>query len=115
MKFLDFLQTDYCKEILVSNDLKIHIETGNIYYDDTDTNESIFEFMKNQEDSSKGIINTDLKYNGSYKNYFQWILNGFEPYEKIKYDLLLFKNTNFLLHRFNDFQNSISESLIKVS
>ena len=114
MKFLDFLQTDYCKEILVSNDLKIHIETGNIYYDDTDTNESIFEFMKNQEDSSKGIINTDLKYDGSYKNYFQWILNGFEPYEKTKYDLLSFKNTKYLLYRFNDFQNSIGESLMKV-
>ena len=28
-------------------DLKIHIETGNIYYDDVDTNESIFSFMKN--------------------------------------------------------------------
>ena len=98
----------------ISNDLKIHIETGNIYYDDTDTNESIFEFMKNQQDSSKGIINTDLKYEGSYKNYFQWILNEFEPYEKTKYDLLSFKNTKYLLYRFNDFQNSIGESLIKV-
>ena len=37
--------------------------------------------MKNQQDSSKSILNTDLKYEGSYKNYFQWILNGFEPYE----------------------------------
>ena len=114
LKFLDILQTDYCKEILVSDDLKIHIETGNIYYDDTDTNESIFEFMKNQQDSSKGIINTDLKYEGSYKNYFQWILNEFEPYEKTKYDLLSFKNTKYLLYRFNDFQSSIGESLIKV-
>ena len=43
-----------------NNDLKIHIETGNIYYDDTDTNESIFEFMKNQQNVSKGLINTDL-------------------------------------------------------
>ena len=68
LKFLDFLQTDFCKEILISNDLKIHIETGNIYHNDTDTNESIFEFMKNQQDSSKGIINTDLKNEGSYKN-----------------------------------------------
>ena len=114
LRFLDFLQTDYCKEILVSNDLKIHIETGNIYYDDTDTNEWIFEFMKNQQDSSKGIINTDLKYERSYKNYFQWILSGFEPYEKTKYDILSFKNTKYLLYRFNDFQNSIGESLIKV-
>ena len=47
MPFVDFSQTDYCKEILQSNNLKLHIETGNIYYQDADTNESIFEFMKN--------------------------------------------------------------------
>ena len=47
MLFVVFLQTDYCKDILQSNDLKIHIEAGNIYYQDADTNESIFEFMKN--------------------------------------------------------------------
>ena len=108
------MQTDYCKDILVSNDLKIDIETGNIYFDDTDTNESIFDFMKNQQDSSKCIINADLKYEESYKNYFQWILNGFEPYQKTKYDLLSFEKTEYLLYRFNDFQNSIGELLIKV-
>ena len=70
MQFVDFLQSDYCKEILQSNDLKIHIETGNIYYQDTDTNESIFEFMKIQQDTSKGFVNTDLKFDGSYKSYF---------------------------------------------
>ena len=47
LKFVDFLQSHYWKEIMQSNDLKIHIETGNIYYNDTDTNESIFEFTKN--------------------------------------------------------------------
>ena len=71
IKFVDFLQSDYCKEILQSNDLKIHIEIGNIYYDDTDTSDSIFDFMKNQQNSSKRIINSDLKYDGSYKIYFQ--------------------------------------------
>ena len=42
--FLDFLQSDFCKEILESNDLKIHIETGNVYYKSIDTSKSIFEF-----------------------------------------------------------------------
>ena len=78
MQFVDFLQSDYRKGILQSNDLKIHIETGNIYYQDTDTNKSIFEFMKNQQDASKGFVNTDLKFDGSYKSYFQWILNEFD-------------------------------------
>ena len=114
LEFLVFLQSDYCKEILHSNDLKIHIETGNIYYKDDDTNESIFEFMKNQQDSSKGFINTNLKYEGSYNNYFQWVLNGFDPYEKNKFDLLSFKHTKYLLYRFNDFQNSTGQTLIKV-
>ena len=60
MEFLDFLQWNYCKEILENNDLKFHIETGNIYYKNNDTNELISEFMKNQQDSSKGKINFDL-------------------------------------------------------
>ena len=84
MLFVDFLQTDYCKEILQSNDLKIHIETGNIYYQDTDTNESIFEFMKDEQDTSKGLINIYLKSDGSYKSYFQWILNEFDAQQKKK-------------------------------
>ena len=67
---------------MLSNDLKIHIETGNIYFNDTDTNESIFDFMKNQQNTSKGLINTSLKFDGTYKNYFQWILNEFEAQKK---------------------------------
>ena len=89
------MMTDCCKEILVSNDLNIPIETGNIYYDDTDTNGSIFEFMKNQQD-----FKMDFK-----RIWALW---------KTKYDLLSFKNTEYLLYRFNDFQNSIGESLIQV-
>ena len=51
MEFLNFLQWEICKEILENNDLKNHIETGNIYYKNNDTNESMFEFMENQQDS----------------------------------------------------------------
>ena len=70
--------------------------------------------MKNQQNTSKGIINTDLKFDGTYKNYFQWILNAFEAQEKTKYDLFSFKNAKYLAHRFNDFQNSIGEPFIKI-
>ena len=69
LEFLDLLQWDYYKEILENNDLKIHIETGNIYYKKNDTNESIFEFMKNQQDSSKGKINFNLMYDGNNNDY----------------------------------------------
>ena len=114
IEFVDFLQSDYCKEIMQSNDLKIHIETGNLYYNDTDTNESIFDFMKNQQNNSKGVINYDLKFDGSYKNYFKWILNEYEAPEKTKYDLFALQNTKYLVYIFNNSQNSIGRPLIKI-
>ena len=111
-----FLLTFY-KQIIAKKFYKvtgIHIETGNIYYQDTDTNESIFEFMKNQQDNSKGLINSYLKFDGSYKSYFQCILNEFDAQEKAKYDIFSLKNTKYLIYRFNDFQNSIDKPLIKI-
>ena len=94
--------------------MKIHIENGSIYYKNKDTNESIFEFMKNQKDSSKGKINFDLTYDGNYNDYFRWILNGFDAYEKTKLALLTFKNTKYLLYRFNDLLESSGQAIIKI-
>ena len=107
LEFLDFQQWDYCKVILENNDLKIHIETGNIYYKNNDTNESIFEFMKNQQDSSKGKINFNLMYDGDYNDYFRWILNGFDAYGKTKLDIL----TKYLLYHFNDLLESTGQRI----
>ena len=80
LEFLDFIQSDFCKEILENNDLKTHIETGNIYYKNIDTNESVFEFFKNQQNSSKGDMKFDFIYDRNYDNYFRWILQGFDSY-----------------------------------
>ena len=113
-EFLDFLQWDLCKEILENNHLKIHIETGNIYYKNEDTNESIFEFIKNQQDVSKGIINYDLSFEGNFKDYFNWITNDYDSYEKTKFDLLALKNTTFLVYRFNDTLKSTGQPMIKI-
>ena len=106
MEFLEFLQRDYCKQILENNDFKFHIETGDIYYKSNNTNEWIFEFMKTQQDSSKGKISLGLMYDENYNDYFRWVLNGFDAHEKTKLDLLTFKNTKDLLIHFNDLLES---------
>ena len=90
-EFVEFLQWDLCKEISESNNLKMYIETGNIYYKNKDTNESIFEFIKNQQGSSKGMINYDLSFEGDFKDYFIWIINDYDSYQKTKFDLLTLK------------------------
>ena len=113
-EFLDFLQWDSCKEILEKNHLKIHIEIGNIYYKNEDTNESIFEFTKNQQDVSKGIINYNLPFEGNFKDYFNWITNDYDSYKITKFDLLTLKNTKFLVYRFNDTLKSTGQPMIKM-
>ena len=47
--FLVFLQSNFCQEILIQNKLKIHIETGNIFFNNLDTNESNYNFFQKQE------------------------------------------------------------------
>ena len=114
INFIDFLQSEYCKEILQNNNLKIHIETGNIYYDDKDTNESIFEFIQNQQNTSKGIIRYDFKFDRNFRDYFKWILNEFDAQQKTTFDVLAHKNVKFLANRYNDLRASGSDELIKI-
>ena len=114
INFIDFLQSEYCKEILQNNALKIHIETGNVYYDDKDTNESIFEFIQNQQNTSKGIIRYDFKFDRNFRDYFKWILNEFDAQQKTTFDVLARKNVKFLVYRYNDLRASGSDELIKI-
>ena len=70
--------------------------------------------MKNQQNTSKGIIHNKLKFDGRYKNYFQWILNEFNAQEKSNFDIFANKNTKYLVYRLNNFQDSIGEPLMKI-
>ena len=45
--FMDFLSSDIGSQIFRKNMLSIHIETGNISYDNCNTNESIYSFLLN--------------------------------------------------------------------
>ena len=73
-----------------------------------------FEFIKNEQDSSKEMINYDLPFEGNFKDYYKWILNNFDSYEKTKFDLLTFKNTKYLIYRFNDMLKSTGQAMIKI-
>ena len=102
LEVLDFLQSENCKKILTTNKLKIHVETGNIYYDNNDTSKSIFDFFLKQQDPTKGIIDHDFVYSSSHNYYFQWLIDGFDSQEKTKLDVLTSKNAKFFFYRMNE-------------
>ena len=84
IKFVNFLESKICKKTLVDNKLKIHIETGNIYYDNNDTNESIHSFILAQLNPIAGEINHDFTFDRDYSTYFQWINDAFSESKRNK-------------------------------
>ena len=102
IKFVDFLESQICKKILADNKLKIHIETGNIYYDNNDTNESIHNFILAQLNPVAGKINHDFTFDRDYSTYFHWLNDAFSESRRNKLDILTNKNSKFLFYHFND-------------
>ena len=82
LEFLDFLQSKICKKILEDNKLKIHVETGNIYYDNNDTNESIHNFILAESNPISGEIDHTLTFDRDYVTYFQWLTDAFSESKK---------------------------------
>ena len=114
LEFLDFLQSDQCTHIFIENKLKINTESGNIYYDNIDTNHGILDLIFNQQNPGTGEIPCNLTYGDSYKNYFNWLMTGFDIYEKAKLDVLKFKNAKYLFYRFNNFLSESNATIKKI-
>ena len=69
--FIEFLLSEFCARIMKEDKLKIHIESGNIYFDDFNTGETIYDFLKMQQNDEKANIDFDFYYNNSYADYFK--------------------------------------------
>ena len=94
---------------MMINKLKIHIESGNIYHNNTDTNESIYGFFENQEDGTKKWIDFEFALADDYENYFIKYLVNIKDGNDEKYDMLINKNSKFLFYHFNDYLRQVNE------
>ena len=114
LNFFNFLQSNICKKILEDNKLKIHVETGNIYYDNNDTNESIHNFILAQANPISGEIDHSFTFDRDYVTYFQWLTDAFNETKKNKLDIFKNKNSKFLFYHFNDYLQQSGRETIKI-
>lgn len=77
MEMLLSFSSDFGYKILTKNKITIHIETGNIYLDKTNTNESLYDFLLTQQDKKKKLINASFSYGGDFCTYITEILRNF--------------------------------------
>ena len=114
LEFLEFLESKICKKILEDSKLKIHVETGNIYYDNHDTNESIQNFILAQASLASGEIDHSFTFDRDYVTYFQWLTDTFSESRKNKLDIFTNKNSKFLFYHFNDYLEQNGNQIKKI-
>ena len=102
-----FLCLDLGKNIMTNNGLSIHIETGDILYNDFKTKQNFFNFLLDQQDELKQFIPKRNSYYHSFRKYTRSYFPPFSLEEIDKLDLLSNKNAKYLLYKFNDWIESM--------
>ena len=67
----------------------------------TKTQTNQFPFFFKQQYPIKGIIDFEFLYSGNYIEYPNWLIEGFDSYQKAKLYVLISKNSKYLFYQYN--------------
>ena len=73
--FVEYLTSDYAREILAKNKIKIHLDTGNIYRDNTNLEKSIYDFLLAQKNEAKKLLDYEINFTINFDSYINEIIN----------------------------------------
>ena len=102
--FLGYLSSDFAREVLSKNIMKIHLDTGNIYYNNLNMRESIYSFMHAQHDKTKKIIDFDLDINDDFEFYLNEVIASVTD---DKFDIDTHRTSAFLFYHFNNLRRNL--------
>ena len=100
-EFVNFLTTDACREALQRDNIRIHVPTGDIFVNNQNMQESLYNFLENQQDETKKDIPLHFSYDDDLNDYMTKYLPAINDYDEVKYDFLANKNSKFLFNLFN--------------
>ena len=98
--FINFLQSDLALELMTRNKIKIHISSGDIYVNNVNTNESIYNFLAVQDNENYVIIPKEFIFDGSLTDYYNTYLT--DNSLSVKDDFTTNRNSKFLFLHFNN-------------
>ena len=101
-EFAAFLLSDLGRKTMTQNKLSIHVESGDIFYDNHNMEENFYSFLSQQNDEA-AYAPKKFSNNDTFEKYITSFLQNFSIDDQEKFDLLSFKNSKYLFYRFNDF------------
>ena len=87
---------------MTQNKLSIHVESGDIFYDNHNIGENLYSFLLSQQNQA-AYVPKKFSYRNSFEAYISTFLQDFSIDDQEKFDLLAFKNSKYLFYHFNDF------------
>ena len=97
-----FLVSDKEQNVMTNDNLSIHVESGNIFYQNFIMNGNFYSFLEAQQDKIKAIIPKRISYHNSFGKYINKYLPSFSIDDAEKFDLFANKNLKYLFYKFND-------------
>ena len=87
---------------MTNNSFSIHIESGDIFYNNFNTEKNFYNFLLAQQDESKQVIPKRISYHHSFERYTREYLPSLSLEEIDKFDMLSDKTSQHLLYKYND-------------
>ena len=95
--------SDLDEKTMTQNKLSIHVESGDIFYDNHNTGENFYDFLLSQQNDEAAYVPKKISYRNSFEAYIGSFSQRFSIEDQEKFDLLAFKNSKYLFYCFNDF------------
>ena len=96
--FLEYLSSNFGARLLTKNKLKIHLESGQFFYNNIITNESIYDFLLKQQDETKRELYPEVLVGNDFEFYVNELLANVQDND---YDLHTNSTAKFLLYNCN--------------
>ena len=109
--FLEFLSSDIGRNLMIRTKLKIHIETGQLFHDNQIAGESIFNFLRNQEDITKKLLKVNIAITDDFDYYVREILSNVTDDTN---DLNSNSTSKFLFYHFNTLRQAQGKTFDKI-
>ena len=90
-EFAAFLLSDLGRQKMTQNKLSIHVESGDIFYNNHNTDENFYSFLLSQQNDEAAYVPKKFSYSNTFEKYITSLLQNFSIDDQEKFNFLAFK------------------------
>ena len=94
-EFGDFLISGLVRQVMTENKLSIHVESGDIFYENRNTGENFYNFLLAWQNDDAAFIPKKFLYHRNFESYIGQFLHASSIDDVEKYDIFAHKNSKY--------------------